>query len=44
MRLGRYPKYVREISGLSMEDFEATRMAPAPDADHLLQAFASQLT
>jgi len=43
LRLRRYPKYVREISGLSMEDFEATRMAPAPDADHLLHAFASQL-
>ena len=44
LRLRRYPKYVREISGLSMDAFEATRMAPAPDADHLLQAFAAQLT
>lgn len=39
LRLRRYPQYVRDILGMSMDEFEATRIAPSPDADHLPAMF-----
>ncbi len=42
LRLRRYPKYVAEITGLTMAQFETTRVQASPDADDLLQCFAMQ--
>lgn len=39
VRLRRYPKYVSDIIGMDLDEFEATRVEPSPDADHLLRAF-----
>ncbi|MCH2135593.1 MAG: type 1 glutamine amidotransferase [Phycisphaerales bacterium] len=43
VRLRRYPQYVRDIVGMSLDAFEAEHIAPSPDADHLLGAFKALL-
>ncbi len=43
-RLRRYPKYVRDVAGMDIDTFAATRVQPSDAAEQLLPAFAATVS